>query len=307
VSTTLPSGAESELSCEPRLLRSHDILCLRAGNPGPFTLSGTNTWLVGRAPTWLIDPGPLLDDHVRRVRGAIEARGGLGGIALTHDHRDHSEAAAGLRTEFGVPLAAGRGEVDVRLAERVRFGPLQAVFTPGHAPDHFALVGARACFTGDAVLGQGSVFISPHEGAMAGYLHALEGLRGRQDFDVICPGHGPVVWEPQAKLQEYLEHRAERERNLLIALGEGRRSARELLERVWPEVPQVLHGAARVTLAAHLDKLEQEGRLPQGVERTSSQGMGGPATQGVERPSSQGMGGPATQGVERPSGRARRS
>ena len=93
------------------------------------------------------------------------------------------------------------------------------------------------------------------------------------------------MWEPQAKLQEYLEHRAERERNLLIALGEGRRSARELLERVWPEVPQVLHGAARVTLAAHLDKLEQEGRLPQGVERPSAQGTGVAASRGAEPPS----------------------
>ncbi len=274
MTTTLPPGAESELGAEPELLRSHDILCVRAANPGPFTLSGTNTWLVGRAPSWVIDPGPLQDRHVQRVRSAIEARGGLGGIALTHDHRDHSEAASALRAEHGAPLAAARGEVDVTLADGVSFGPLQAVFTPGHAPDHFAFVGARACFSGDAVLGQGSVFISPHEGAMAGYMRALEGLRRREDFSVICPGHGPVVWDARGKLREYLEHRAERERGLLRALDEGHRSVRELLEEVWPEVPQVLRGAAGATLAAHLDKLEQEGRLPQGVERPSSGATG---------------------------------
>jgi glyoxylase-like metal-dependent hydrolase (beta-lactamase superfamily II) len=266
---TLPPSSEAQLGSEPQLLRSHDILCVRAANPGPYTLSGTNTWLVGRGPTWLIDPGPAQPEHVARVRAAIEARGGLAGIALTHDHRDHSEATAALRESHGVPLAGARGEVDVQLAEGVRFGPLEAVPTPGHAPDHFAFVGARACFSGDAVLGQGSVFISPDPGAMAGYLRALERLRSREDFSVICPGHGPVAWDAQAKLQEYLEHRAERERRLKLALAEGYRSARELLEQAWGEVPEALRPAAQATLAAHLDKLEQEGTLPHGVERPS--------------------------------------
>ena len=274
MSLTLPPSSEAQLGSEPKLLRSHDILCVRAANSGPYTLSGTNTWLVGRGPTWLIDPGPALPEHVQRVRAAIEARGGLAGIALTHDHRDHSEAAAALREIHSVPLAGGRGEVDVALAEGVRFGPLEAVYTPGHAPDHFAFLGAAACFSGDAVLGQGSVFISPDPGAMTGYLLALERLRGREDFSVICPGHGPVAWDAQAKLGEYLEHRAERERRLKLALGEGRRSVRELLEEAWGEVPEVLLPAAQATLAAHLDKLEQEGALPHGVERPSVGGRG---------------------------------
>jgi glyoxylase-like metal-dependent hydrolase (beta-lactamase superfamily II) len=271
---TLPPRSESELTSEPALLERHDILCVRAANPGPFTLSGTNTWLVGRAPTWVIDPGPLQEEHLRRLLTAISSRGGLGGIALTHDHRDHSEAVAAVRAAHPAPLAAVRGEVDVTLGEGIRFGPFEAVATPGHAPDHVALVGADACFSGDAVLGEGSVFISPHEGAMAGYLLGLERLRDRHDFAVICPGHGPVVWDPQAKLSEYLEHRADRERRLVGALGEGHRSVRELLDAVWPEVPEVLRGAARVTLAAHLDKLDGEGALPEGVERPS--GGGGP-------------------------------
>jgi glyoxylase-like metal-dependent hydrolase (beta-lactamase superfamily II) len=269
VSATL---VELELTPEPKLLESRDILCVRASNPGPFTLSGTNTWLVGRAPTFVIDPGPLEDDHLRALQRAIESRGGLAGIALTHDHRDHAEAVSTLRARHAAPLAAARGEVDVTLTEGVRFGPLQAVATPGHAPDHVAFVGAGACFTGDAVLGEGSVFITPHEGAMAGYLAGLERLLRRSDFDVICPGHGPVVWDAQAKLREYIEHRTERERALLKALGEGRRTVSELLDAVWPEVPEVLRGAARVTLAAHLDKLDAEGRLPAGVERPTLRG-----------------------------------
>jgi glyoxylase-like metal-dependent hydrolase (beta-lactamase superfamily II) len=262
VSTTL-----SHAGHEPELLRSRDILCVRAPNAGPYTLSGTNTWLVGRGPAWMVDPGPLIDEHIAHLARAIEARGGLGGIALTHDHPDHSEAVARLRAAHAAPLAGGRGDVDVTLAEGVRFGPFQAAFTPGHAADHFALLAAGACFSGDAVLGEGSVFISPFPGAMSGYLLALARLRGRSDFDVICPGHGPVVWDGKAKLDEYLEHRAERERRLIAALGEGRRRVEELLDTVWAEVPTVLRPAARTTLAAHLDKLEEEGALPAGVER----------------------------------------
>ncbi|HWX75465.1 MAG TPA: hypothetical protein VNZ05_09170, partial [Solirubrobacteraceae bacterium] len=153
--TTLPPGFHAELGSEPELAQSHDIVCVRASNPSPYTLSGTNTWLVGRAPTFAIDPGPREDGHLRQLREAIDARGGLGGIALTHDHRDHSEAVDSLRGERPVPLAGARGAVDVVLADGVRFGPLEAVATPGHAPDHFAFVAAGACFTGDAVLGQG--------------------------------------------------------------------------------------------------------------------------------------------------------
>src|ERR1700730_17239058 len=249
------------------LLSGYDVLCLRAANPGPLTLSGTNTWLVGREPTWVVDPGPLLDEHIRRVVTAIDARGGLGGVALTHDHSDHSEAVATLLDQRPAPLAAGRGDVDVTLAEDVQFGPFQAVSTPGHAPDHFALVADRACFTGDAVLGDGSVFISPYPGAMSGYLEGLTRLGRREDFDVLCPGHGPPVWDPHAKLDEYLRHRMAREDSLVIALGEGRRTVAELLDAVCSSVPDELRPMATVTLAAHLDKLADEGALPADVER----------------------------------------
>jgi glyoxylase-like metal-dependent hydrolase (beta-lactamase superfamily II) len=237
-------------------------------------LSGTNSWLVGRNPAWLIDPGPSLPDHVQRLKDAIGARGGLGGIALTHDHGDHCDSLPAILAESPAPLAAGRGQVDVLLGDGVRFGPLQALATPGHAPDHVALIAAGACFSGDAVLGEGSVFIAPHRDSMVSYLDALRQLRERSDFSVICPGHGPVVWDPQAKLEEYLCHRADRERRLLEALARGRRSTRELLDAVWSDVPAELRGGAQATLAAHLDKLEGEGALPAGVQRTAS-AMGG--------------------------------
>jgi glyoxylase-like metal-dependent hydrolase (beta-lactamase superfamily II) len=260
-------GDPAQLGDDAELLREYDVLRVRAQNPGALTLSGTNTWIVGRQPAWVVDPGPLLEEHLARLFAEIERRGGLGGVALTHDHQDHCEAVQAVLAEHPAPLAGGRGAVDVKLGEGVRFGPFEAVPSPGHSVDHFALIADGACFTGDAVLGEGSVFISPYRGAMAGYLLALTRLRLREDFNVLCPGHGPLVWDAQAKLEDYVSHRLDREHHLIVALGEGRRTISELLEVVWSEVPEQLLPLATATLAAHLDKLEDEQVLPAGVER----------------------------------------
>jgi|HubBroStandDraft_3_1064219.scaffolds.fasta_scaffold00389_1 glyoxylase-like metal-dependent hydrolase (beta-lactamase superfamily II) len=231
-------------------------------------MSGTNSWIVG-SPAWVVDPGPAIVEHLERLSSLLEQRGGLAGVALTHDHIDHSEAVGALRERFPAPLAAGRGSPELVLSDGARFGPFEALYTPGHAVDHFALIANGVCFTGDAVLGEGSVFIAPDPGALAGYLDGLERLRARE-LDVLCPGHGPPIWEPRARLSEYIEHRRERERMLLAGLAEGRRKTEELLDAAWSEVPEQLRPLAAVTLAAHLDKLEEEGRLPPGVERTCS-------------------------------------
>ncbi|HEY8303755.1 MAG TPA: MBL fold metallo-hydrolase [Solirubrobacteraceae bacterium] len=250
---------------EPERLGELGVLRLRAANAGPLTLSGTNTWVVGRDPAWVVDPGPALPEHLDSLHAAIAERGGLGGIALTHHHIDHSEAVALLRERAVVPLAAGRAPAEVQLREGVRFGPLEAIHTPGHTPDHFAFVFDRVCFTGDAVLGEGSVFIaSDDRNALAGYLDGLSRLRAR-DFEVLCPGHGPPIWAPVARLSDYVEHRLERERRLVAALAEGRRSTEELLDAAWSDVPEALRPMAAITLTAHLDKLAGEGRLPEGV------------------------------------------
>ena len=235
---------------------------LLAANPGPFTLTGTNTWVLGRDPAWIVDPGPDLAAHVDAVAGEVARRGGAGGIALTHDHDDHAGALATLLARLGdPPVAAARHPAGVGIGEGDRFGPLTAVATPGHAPDHLAFVAGGVCFSGDAVLGQGSVFIAPDPGAMAGYLDGLQRLR-RLDLRWICPGHGPPVADPAAKLRQYCEHRLDRERRLLKALQAGARGEDELLDAVWGEVPPALRAAAAVTLRAHLDKLRDEGRLP---------------------------------------------
>lgn len=217
---------------------------MRAPNPSALTLDGTNTYLVSG---WVVDPGPSIPSHLDAIRAA--ANGSIEGVVLTHAHADHAAAAG----EFGAPV--------VLPSDGESVGPFVAVATPGHSPDSVSLLFGRVCFTGDTVLGEGSVFIAPGEGSLSAYLDSLRRLRSL-DLEALCPGHGPVVWDPAAKLDEYIAHRLDRERRLLEALAAGLRTEPELLDAAWPEVPAALRPAAALTLAAHMEKLRSEGRLP---------------------------------------------
>jgi glyoxylase-like metal-dependent hydrolase (beta-lactamase superfamily II) len=223
------------------------VVRVRADNPSPLTLDGTNSYVVGR---WVLDPGPSDPGHLDAIREA--AGGRVEGVVLTHSHSDHSESAE----EFGAPVSLPAGGDEV--------GPFRAVATPGHSADSVCLLAGRVCFTGDTVLGAGSVFIAPGEGSLSAYLDSLRRLQ-ELDLEVLCPGHGPYVWDPEAKLDEYLSHRLDRERRLVEAMDSGLRSRDELLDAVWSDAPAELRPAAALTLAAHLEKLAGEGRLPADV------------------------------------------
>ena len=244
---------------EVDLLAAHDIGLVRADNPSPYTLNGTYTWLVGRDPCWIVDPGPAMDEHADAVVRAAAQRGGEAGIMLTHGHLDHAGAAGAVGARTGAEVVAAP-------ADGARLGPLVAVRTGGHAPDHVVYVAGPVAFTGDAVLGRGSVFVAPGPGSLLGYLDALARLRDR-GLELLCPGHGPPVTDPTERLEAYIAHRLDRERRLLAALADGVRGVDELLDRVWGDAPGELRTAAAITLAAHLGKLQEEGRLPDGVER----------------------------------------
>jgi glyoxylase-like metal-dependent hydrolase (beta-lactamase superfamily II) len=192
---------------------------------------------------------------VSEVATAAAARGGLGGIVLTHGHADHSEALDALRT-----LTGGDAEVVRDPPDGSTAGPFDVISVPGHAPDHVVLVFGRAAFTGDAVLGEGSVFVTEQLGE---YLDGLRRLAAR-DLAVLCPGHGPPVWEPHAKLDQYIEHRLDRERRLVAALDAGLRTDDELLDSAWSDAPEDLRFFATLSLRSHLMKLRDEGRLPGG-------------------------------------------
>jgi glyoxylase-like metal-dependent hydrolase (beta-lactamase superfamily II) len=231
-----------------------DVALVRADNPGPLTLTGTNTWLLGRDPCWVVDPGPALDAHLDAVAHAAALRGGVGGIALTHDHGDHTEGVPGFleRVGIGVPVARDG-----------RLGPLRALAAPGHSPDSVVWIAGSVAFSGDSVLGEGSVFVA---GQLGAYLDALEQLR-TLGLSLLLPGHGDAVLDPAQRIAALIAHRREREQRLVAALDAGARSVDQLLDEAWSDAPAALRPAAALSLAAHLDKLEAEGRLPAGVER----------------------------------------
>jgi glyoxylase-like metal-dependent hydrolase (beta-lactamase superfamily II) len=228
-----------------------DLERILAPNPGPMTLEGTNTYVVGRDPAYVIDPGPADPGHVEAVRAAAEARGGIGAVLLTHAHGDHADGVEMLGVE------------PTRLANGESVGPLKAVATPGHARDHLVFVIEDEGFAGDLIAGMGSTIVPPREngGSLADYMASLKRVADL-DLRVLHPGHGPDITDPAAKIAEYIAHRQEREDKLVAALEDGERSRTALLDRVWDDVPAQLRGAAGVAMQAHLEKLEDEGRLP---------------------------------------------
>jgi len=236
-----------------------DVERLTANNPSPMTLEGTNTYIVGREPAVVIDPGPDDEAHIEAVRAAAAARGGIGTVLLTHGHGDHSDGVGALGVEPARP------------ADEDWIAGLQTLATPGHADEHLCFLlpagsdrsGPYACFTGDLILGEGSTIVGPRDmgGSLLGFMESLRRLQAL-DLTVLYPGHGPEVADPQAKIAEYIAHRQEREDRLVGALDRGERSRAALLAEVWDDVPEQLLGAAALAMQAHLEKLAEENRLP---------------------------------------------
>lgn len=216
-----------------------------------MTHEGTNTYVVGRNPCWVIDPGPADAGHVEAIKAEGERRGGIAAILITHSHADHSGAAESFEAPAKL-LRDGESE-----------GPLTALATPGHAADHVCLLAGEVCFCGDLLLGAGSSFVPPRAngGSLADYLDSLRRLSERAP-SVLYPGHGPPITDPAARIDEYVAHRLDRERKLVAALEAGERSRDRLLQIAWDDVPAALLPVAAMVMQAHLEKLEDEGRLP---------------------------------------------
>ena len=253
-----------------------EIVRIVAPNPGPMTLEGTNTYVVGTEPAYVIDPGPADEAHLEAVRAVGLDRGGIAGVLLTHSHADHSAGVpllgapvlfgeVGTADESSGEPGAERGSAGTAIAAGpARVGPFEVMPTPGHATDHVCFLLGKVGLCGDLVLGQGSSFVPPDGGSLAAYLDSLRRLRAAEP-ELLAPGHGPWIEDPSVKIDEYLEHRLMRERRLLSELERGERSRALLLDRVWDDVPSELRPAAAAVLQAHLEKLEAEGRLPPGL------------------------------------------
>lgn len=247
---------------------------LVAPNPGPLTLDGTRTWLVGVDRVLLIDPGPDSEEHLRNVRLSV-ARRPVDGILLTHAHADHSASASRLSREFGAPILASSPTLArLNLPGRVLAegdgipvsatgdgrSRLQVIETPGHSADHlaFLLLPQRWLFTGDLVLGTGSSAVLHPDGRVGEYIASLRKLEALRPVRLL-PGHGPEVSGAAAKLEEYRLHRLERQRQVQAAVAEGNRSVSAIREAVYGDLSPGLAAAAEASISAHLVHLADLG------------------------------------------------
>lgn len=244
-----------------------------APNPSLMTGPGTNTYLVGIDEVAVIDPGPRLGRHIDSIVGA-SMRERVRWVLLTHTHDDHAPAAARLKELTGAEILGFSKrnpycEVDDTLGdgdtvEGTEWG-LEVLHTPGHASDHlcFLLEEERVLFTGDHIMQGSTVVIAPPDGDMGAYLQSLERLRRLRRVGRICPGHGEVIDEPAAVIDEYLRHRRMREGQVLEVLGYGPAKIDEIVDHVYrPEgLPDALVTVAAQQVHAHLIKLKADGKV----------------------------------------------
>jgi glyoxylase-like metal-dependent hydrolase (beta-lactamase superfamily II) len=215
-----------------------------------MTLEGTNTYVYGFDSCVVIDPGDEDPAHLEAIRAAAADRGGIGTVLITHSHIDHISGA----DQLGAPV--------VQPSDGEEHGGLRALATPGHAADHVVfLTPDGVCFCGDLVLGLGSTIVPPGGNSLVAFLDSLALLQA-ENLELMCPGHGPWITDPDGKLAEYVEHRLMRESRLLAALDSGESSRAALLATTWDDVPVELLPMAAMAMEAHLEKLEGEGRLP---------------------------------------------
>ena len=244
---------------------------VRADNPGPMTLDGTNTWIL-KAPdgerSVVVDPGPMLEEHLTKV---LEAAGKVAVVLLTHKHPDHSEGAAWFANQAGCGVRAvdpafriptdhahGLSEGDVITADGLR---IEVLPTPGHTLDSvcFWLPQDGSLLTGDTVLGRGTSVVAYPDGALGPYLDSLNRLRAFANSPAgvarLLPGHGPVIDDPAAVLTYYLNHREERLNQVRAALADGHTTPEAIVEHVYADVDRSLWPAAERSVRAQLDYL----------------------------------------------------
>lgn len=256
-----------------------------APNENAFSFRGTGTYIVGNGEVAVIDPGPLIDNHVAAILDAVKGER-VTHILVTHTHNDHSPAAAPLKAATGAPTYAfgphGSGHRDdgVQVEEggdldftpdiTLRDGDIvagkgwtfEAVHTPGHTSNHlcFALKEERAFFPGDHVMGWSTTVIAPPDGDMAAYFASLEKLLPRGDRRYY-PTHGAPIDNPHDFVRGLIDHRLAREAQVLAAIRLGLQTVPEMVAVIYVEVDKRLHPAAGLSVKAHLNKLVADGTV----------------------------------------------
>jgi glyoxylase-like metal-dependent hydrolase (beta-lactamase superfamily II) len=263
-----------------------NVLRLTAPNPSPFTFHGTNSYVIGRDTLAVIDPGPDNDDHLQTLLKAIDGRP-VSHIFVSHTHRDHSPLTARLKAQTGAlvlaqgphrparPLRIGEtnpldASADMEFAPDIPFPDgsgvdgdgwsIRAVATPGHAANHlaFALEGTGILFSADHVMAWATTIVAPPDGAMADYMKSLDKLIARGDR-LLLPGHGGPVLRPRTFMRGLKAHRKMRERAILERVVMGDRTIKAIVEAIYRGTDPRLHGAAGLSVLAHLEDLVARG------------------------------------------------
>lgn len=256
---------------------SERVRCVLAPNPGPMTLDGTNTYVVGvpgGGPAVVVDPGPDDPAHLDRVFAELresDHRAGL--VLLTHGHPDHAEAAVSFARRAGCPVRAvdpahRLGSDGLTAGDRVRVGgvTLEVLATPGHTSDSVCLVLADegALLTGDTVLGRGTTVVAHPDGRLDDYLQSLrrlEGIAASMPGLRLLPGHGPAGARVAEVVPLYLAHRAARLDQVVAAVRAGARDVHGVVADVYADVDRTLWPAARLSVRAQVDYLLANRRL----------------------------------------------
>lgn len=238
-----------------------DINCVLAPNPSPWTLEGTNTYLIGEVggQQVVVDPGPADHDHLQRVSQL--AQGPIAAIVLTHAHLDHSEGAPDLSELVGAPVISSREISGLDL------GSVELLMhrTPGHSSDSVCITvnspTGRYLLSGDTILGRGTTLVAHPDGVLSEYFDSLRMLRdhcNEQGITVLLPGHGPISESPVALIDFYEKHRRERLEQIRVAIKEGNTTVESITNLVYADVDPQVRIAAEVTVAAQLHFLEAE-------------------------------------------------
>jgi glyoxylase-like metal-dependent hydrolase (beta-lactamase superfamily II) len=257
-------------------------------NPSPFTFHGTNSYIVGRSSVAVVDPGPEDEAHLRALLAAIGGRE-VTHIFVSHTHRDHSPLARRLKAETGAtvvaegrhrparPLAPGEvsplaESIDTEFVPDLSIGDgetiegdgwaLTAVHTPGHTANHtaFALDGSGILFSADHVMAWATTIVAPPDGSMTDFMASIEKLLQRDDR-LMLPGHGGPIREPRSFLRGLRAHRRMRERAILERIRGGDRLVPEMVKAIYARTDPRLHGAAALSVLAHLEDLVGKGLI----------------------------------------------
>lgn len=268
--------------CDTLSPRIRRVIC---NNPGPFTFTGTGTYIIGNGTVAVIDPGPIDDTHMEAILAALEPGETVSHIIITHTHGDHSPGSAPLKQKTGAPIygmsPAKHESFDGPQMEEDAddtFAPdhevahgdiitggdwsLEAVHTPGHMAAHvcYALREEKALFTGDHVMGWSTSVIIPPDGSMRDYMQSLDLLLARDD-EIYWPTHGTSINNPQDFVRAYITHRRGREAQVLEQLKAGQSNIRDMVKVVYAAVDERLHPAAALSMLAHLQDLTARGEV----------------------------------------------